>query len=252
MKIRITLIVLIIMLATQLTGCYDSMEIDDEVYALVIGVDKGVNNKIILTIQYPIYQSGGGGDKGKDSGGAKSSGGSVEKSNELPGSHVASIEASTLLEGIDMFGMCISRRVSLMHTKALVFSEDFAKTGIGDYLAPIARFRDTRRTMNVFVTKGTAEDFIKENKPDIGESLTKTLELMISQSGNTGYFTRINFNDFYRGILSPYESSTCAYASINNFENSQKNTDNSTPPLVVNTGFAPGNLPRKGVVKESL
>ncbi|MCI1996558.1 MAG: Ger(x)C family spore germination protein, partial [Clostridium luticellarii] len=52
---KINLLLLFIILFTMLTGCYDAVEIDDEVYPVMLGVDRGSNNKFKITIQYPVY-----------------------------------------------------------------------------------------------------------------------------------------------------------------------------------------------------
>jgi spore germination protein KC len=239
------LLILVLITSFTFTGCYDAMEVDDEVYALAVGVDVGVNNKLIITIQYPTYKSSGGGA----SGGGGPSGGAGNL-NALQGSNVQTIEAATILEGIDMFGMAISRRVSLSHTKLLVFSEEFARAGIGYYIAPIARFRETRRTMGVVVVRGKAEDFIKANESNIGESLTKTLELMVTQARYSSYFPEIRFSELYRGILSQNQSPAAIYAGINDFKKIPEQKETTKPPLVTSKGFVPDYLPRKGVEKQ--
>lgn len=243
---KVSLIISItLLLNIILTGCYDSIEIDDEVYALVIGIDKGINNKIILTIQYPVYKSSSGGSEG----GGKNGMGGQSSSNMVSGSIIQTIEASSILEGVDMFGMAISRRVSLLHAKMIVISEESAKEGVGDYIAPLTRFRETRRTMHVTVVKGKAEDFIKENIATVGESLAKTIELMSTQSKNTAFFPESRFNNFYRGILSPYESAIAVYGGVNNFEKLTTNSQNADNSLPIDKGYFPGNLPRIGVAK---
>lgn len=247
LKRFICIILLAAFLSTFLTCCYDSAEVDDEVYALALGVDNGVNNKVRITIQYPTYKSGGSSQDGQGS--DKKGGGGLGASNALEGSNVHTIESSTILEALDLYGMAISRKVSLMHTKILVFSEDFARSGIEVYLAPLARFRETRRTMAVVVTKGTAEDFIKENKSNIGESLSKSIELMDTQSTNTSLFPTVMFNKFYRGILSTFEQTYTAYAGINNFDKLPPANKVSNAPLVTDDGFLPGDIPRSGVAK---
>ena len=148
-----------------------------------------------------------------------------------------------------MYGMAISRRVSLMHTKMIVFSEDFAKEGVGSYLAPITRFRETRRTMHVAVVKGKAEDFIKEDMTNIGESLAKSIELITTQSKNTAFFPEARFNNFYRGILSPYESAIAIYGGVNNFDKLPNSSQKGSSPLVIDNGYLPGDVPREGVTK---
>lgn len=235
------LVILFLILSSILTGCYDAMEIDDEVYALVVGVDKGINNKLILTIQYPTYKNNSGGSQGGSGG--------KQNPNVMEGANVHTIEASTILEGIDMYGMAISRRVSLLHTKLLVFSEEFAKEGVGDYLAPIARYRETRRSMLVGVVRGKAEDFIIENKSNIGDSLTKSIELINTQSKNTSFFPEVRFNDFYRGMLSPYESAIAEYVGVNDFNKISKEESPGESPFIIDKGLLPGDLPRNAVVK---
>lgn len=243
---KASIVILIwILICTTLTSCYDAREVDDEVYALVIGVDKGVSNKVRITMQYPTYKSGGDSGGGQ---GDKSSGG-MGSSNAAPGSDIQTIEASTILEALDMYGMAISRRISLMHTKMLVFSEDFARGGVGKYLAPIARYRETRRVMNVVVVKGKAEGFLRENQANIGESISKAMELMVQQSDNTSFFPRVTFNDFYRGMLSSFEQPYTIYAGINGFEETAPEKKENNAPLVISQGFLPGGLPRSGSTK---
>lgn len=229
-----------------LSGCYDAREIDDEIYAISIGVDKGVNNKLRLTVQYPTYkgENGGGGGGGQGQSGTQSK-------NAQEGSNVHTIEAPTLLEGIDMLSMAISRRVSLMHTKWLIFSEDFARLGVSGYLGGFERFRETRTTMSILVTKGKAEDFIKENKSNIGSSLSKSIELLLSQSKFAGFFPQVMFSEFYRNLLSTYKQPIALYGGVNDFTNLEEEEVES-PPLVVGKGFLPGQLPRRGVAKREL
>lgn len=244
-KIYVLFLIVAIVLSC-LSGCFDAREIDDEIYAISVGVDKGVNNKLRLTVQYPTYKSdtGGGSDSGKDQSIAQSK-------NVQEGSNVHTIEAPTMLEGIDMLSMASSRRISLIHAKWLIFSEDFAKLGIGGYLGGLERFRETRTTMYIVVTKGKAEDFIKENESNIGSSLSKSIELLLSQSKTTGFFPEITFSDFYRNLLSTYKQSIALYGGVNNFK-TLEDKDVEEPQLVTGKGFLPGELPRRGVEKREL
>jgi spore germination protein KC len=222
-----------------LTGCYDAREVDDEVYTISIGMDKGVDNKIRLTIQYPTYR---GGSNSSVIGG--SDGENLQENNIIH-----TLECPSIVEGIDMMGMSVSRRVSLMHTKMLVFSEELAREGVGNFVSAIQRFRESRSTMAIVVVKGvTAENFIKENKSNIGGTISKVTELMFLQAKYSNYFPYIKFRDFYKDMLSPYKESIAIYGGVNDFNNlsTQKVKD---PPLVTKQGFKPGELPRKGVAK---
>ncbi len=228
------------------TGCYDAEEVDDEVYALMLGIDKGTTNSIRLTIQYPTYKSGGGGGGG---GGGEDNKGGMGGSNEAPGSNIHTIEAPTVLEALDMYGMAISRRVSLMHAKNLIISEEVAREGMERYLAPLARYREARRIVNIAVVKGTAQKYIQNNKSNIGESLSKAMELMSVQADNTSFFPRVDFFNFYKSLLSSYQQGYTAYTGINDFKELSDKIPPGKAPQRIDNGYEPGKLPRSGVAK---
>ena len=82
------------------TGCTeDSTEIDDQVYTLMIGADKGVNNKVRVTVQFPVYKSGGGDSAGGSSKKSSGSGseGNKEDTGEVSGTIVETVEAPSTI-----------------------------------------------------------------------------------------------------------------------------------------------------------
>jgi len=234
---------MIIFILTFCTACNDAMEIDDSVYAIVIGIDKGTTNRVRMTIQYPTYKEGG------SSGGQSMASGDKSKENALENSNVHTIESSSILEGINLFNTAITRAVSLTHTKMLVISEEFTREGIEKYVAPLARFRETRRTMQVVISQGDAEEFIRQNKTNIGPSISKAAELMVTQSDVTGYFPKVSFFNLYEAFVSPYSQGIAAYAGINKFTEIQDKKAQDKSPLAVDKGILPGELARSGVTK---
>jgi spore germination protein KC len=242
----IILLCIVSILAPTMTGCFDVREIDDQVYALSVGIDKGTYNKVRLTVQYPTYKSSdsSGGSSQKESTGSKGK-------NAQAGSNVAIIEAPTMLEAVDMLSTSISRRISLMHAKWYIFSEEFARAGIDEYISGLERFRETRGSSAIVVARGTAEDFIKANESTIGDSLSKSIELLLLQTNITGFFPDARFTDFYFSLFSPYRSPIALYGGVNDLElpedvpadpNSRTSRKNLTP----------GELPRSGVLKTEL
>jgi germination protein, Ger(x)C family len=243
---RFSYIVIMFFLFTLLTGCTsDSIEIDDQVYTLIIGCDKAVNNKIRLTVQFPTYKSSGDGNGG---GSMQKSGSSDEgKEKGVVGSTlVQTIEASSILEGINLLNTATTRRISFVHTKTIVFSEEMARQGIGNFLEPIARFREARRIMEVIVCKGTAEAFINENKSMIGESVAKTMELSAKQADYSGFYPRATFQDFYKAVISPYEQPYCIYGGLNDFTTLKPLDGTQNGQLRTQDEIEPGQVPRKG------
>ncbi len=72
-------ILLLALMTSFLSGCFDASEIDDLLQVSAIGVDKGVKDKWRVTIQFPTIKNGGGGGSGEGSSGG--GGGSGEGSS---------------------------------------------------------------------------------------------------------------------------------------------------------------------------
>lgn len=223
--------VLVFMTAFFLTGCYDSMEIDHKVYPILIGIDGGVNNKLFITFQYPGYGRG-----------VQNAGPSQENSR----GNVSSVEAPSIIEACDLLNTEVSREVTLQHVKAFIFSEDIAEQGIGEYIASIQRYREIRSTVSIIVTRGKAEDFIKVNRSSIGPSISKMMELILSQSRNTSYFPEERFFEFYKNSISTYEQPIAAYAGVNDFHQVQDGGHGKSDSSIVPAkGFKAGDVPIK-------
>jgi Ger(x)C family germination protein len=218
----------------------------------VIGCDKGISNKVRITIQFPVYKASSTGDTGSNKNSNGSSNGVSNNGNTL----FETVEAPSVLEGINLLSSATTRRISLVHTKAIIISEEVAKEGIEDFLAPIARFRETRRIMQIVICKGSAEEFIKNNNTLIGESTAKAMELASTQANYSGYFPEQSFQDFYTGITSPYKQSYAVYAGINDFKKLQALDKSGSLPLGSDEIFSsmlktqynipPGEMPRSG------
>lgn len=242
----IILFCLVSILTPALAGCFDAHEIDDQVYALSVGVDKGKYKKVRLTVQYPTYKSGGssGGSSQKEPSGSKAK-------SAQSGSNVATVEAPTMLEAVDMLNTGVSRRITLMHTKWYIFSEEFAREGIDGYISGLERFRETRGSSAIIVARGTAEDFIKANESTIGDSLSKAIELHLMQSSTTGFFPEARFYDFYFALFSPYRSPIALYGGVNDLE-PPYDVPADPESITSRQSLTPGELPRSGVSKIEL
>ncbi|HOJ10034.1 MAG TPA: Ger(x)C family spore germination protein [Clostridiales bacterium] len=222
-----------------LAGCYDAKEIDELTYVLAIGVDKGVADTYRLTVKFhTMKEAGGGGAGGKGGGGGGMAGGEHE---------IITIDALSFFTGINMINAAVPRKLNFMHAKFLVFSEEIAKTGVGEFIAPIIRFREIRRTLHVIVARGKASDFLAEYEPVVGTTLSKAMELVVAEPANIGFFAHITLNDFYNGLKSTYRQPTAILGGINKFENFREDG-----PTVPDTGnmkkkeYYAGEIPRKG------
>ncbi|MBC7765799.1 MAG: Ger(x)C family spore germination protein [Hyphomonadaceae bacterium] len=211
--------VLLLMLCVLLTGCFDASEVDDSIYIVGLGLDLSPSDSIRMTIQYPLYK---GGDSGGGSGGSKSSGGGDSNSKMVGETIIDTIDAPTLLEGIEILDVTIPRKISLMHMKMVFISEALARKGVGALVAPLARYREIRSNMAMIITKDSAENVMRENKLAIGSSTLKDMELLVYQMSGTGLSYNTTFHDFSKALLSSGEQASTIYAAINKTQLSQE------------------------------
>lgn len=233
---KVLIILILIVMMFNLTACYDSNEIDDILYAVAIGVDQGISDKWRLTIQFSkMKESSGGGEEQSDESGS---------SGEYT---YVTVDAPSFFTGINMLNTSLPRRLSFTHTQTIVFSEELAKSGaIGEYIAPIKRFKQIRRSAHMFVVKGEANEFLKENTPTIGSLVSKNLQLLIKESDNTGFFPHVTLEQFYTGLKSYYHQPIATLAAVNNFDEYKK--EGEPWGVKFNTGgnYIAGELPRTG------
>lgn len=193
-----------------LPGCWGSRETDETAYVLAVGLDKGEKENLAVTVSIANPKviagiSGGGGG-----------GGGGEK--EGKGTIVSSVETGSLLSAIDLINTNIDRRISLLHTKAFVFSEDLAGEGLGRWILPLNRYRELRATSQIFVCRGKAKDFIEKNNPQLELSPTKQFELINKMSQEHGLFASTQFREFYDNLKSLSKQGTIPMVALHEGE----------------------------------
>jgi len=131
----------------MLTACHDANETDDFAHVLAVGIDKGVSNKWRITVQFATLKNDGG-SKMQATGENE-----TFEIQEQDGYTSITLDAPSFYGGISMINSILPRKLNFMHTKLLVLSEDIARSGlIGEYLAPIARYREIRRNVRVLIS----------------------------------------------------------------------------------------------------
>lgn len=204
-------ILILLIISAQLSGCYDARELEDLTYVFAIGIDRGISDKWRLTILFPAMDN-------KDGNGSGSGGGSGSAESKNESYEVVTIDAPAFFTALNMLNTSIPRELNFMHTKYLVISEELARSGtLGDYLAPIVRYRQVRRIINVAVSKGSAREFIKELSSVTGATLPKAMTTSMGKHELTGFFHDIDLNDFYNGMKSTYRAPVAALGGVNDF-----------------------------------
>jgi len=168
-----------------LVGCYDYTEPDERAWVLALGVDKGKQNLVTVTSVVAVPKAiAGGGQSGSGGGGQG-------------GFFTVSFEAPTVLGSLEMVNAVVDRRVNLSHIKWIVFSREQAEEGIDSYLAPLVRYQEFRRSSQVVVCEGRAEDFLAKGQPTLEDNVGKFYELMQQGWQYTEFIGFDTFHQFY-------------------------------------------------------
>lgn len=207
-------ILLMIILLVLLSGCNGSHETDQLAYVVAIGVDREENGRFLVTYQIAVPREiAGGGDSG--SGESDSSGGKKSFIN-------ISLVGASFAETRNELKSAISLVPVMYQAKMIILGEDLARKGVGDVLAPLARFREFRGSMYVTVAAGRAKEFLEHNKPSISTSSNKYYELMMQSDQVAGSFLATSLHAFYHHVKQPGEDAYVTFVGVNPQAKSEK------------------------------
>ena len=196
--------IVVVVLCGPLTGCFDLVELEDQAFVPAIGLDKGPNGTMFLTARIDIpgklaSSGGGGGSDVKELGGAKP----------------ITVQARSIPEALTLLNTAVERRISLTHLSAVVFGQDLAKDGTIAVLRPMTRYREFRRTVFLFVAKGSAKDVFDNNKPILEKSVTRYVEDFQQISRDYSMAPIVQFQNFLVNIETKTEDPIAPIIAVN-------------------------------------
>lgn len=201
----------------------------------MIGVEQGISDKWRITVKIASMQNG-------DDSSSKGS-----ESSQQTQTKTITIDAPSFHGGINLINANMPQKLDFTHAVLMVISEDLAQSGlIGEYITPLIRFREIRRTLNVIVVEGSAQEFVEKTEEFTGGSPSRAVISLLKQGENTGFYPRISLNDFYNGIKSTYRQPVLPLGNVHK-EESFKEDGRAFTMEFSNTGeFFAGDTPRKG------
>ncbi len=239
---RFCALLLMALLVLFLPGCWGSRETDETAYVLAVGLDEGEKENLMVTFSIANPKVIAGISSG--AGGGDNNGGGGEKKDK--GTIVLSVETSSLLGAIDLINTNIDRKISLLHTKAFIFSENLARQGLGKWILPLHRYRELRATSQMFVCRGKARDFIEKNDPLLELSPTKQFELIHKISHEHGLFASIQFREFYDSLKSFSKQGTIPMVALREGETGKVKQGLSKSNDVAPGKYIAGEVPISG------
>ena len=184
----VSLLLCAICLSTS--GCAVNGEVENQAYALVMGVD-AADDGIVLTIRIPRIGQGGQGDE--------KSGGKGEPYL------VISAEGTDYAQAMENLQWAVARELNLSHLKLLVVSEALASgESFPGILRQIARTRHLYTTAGFIVCEGGARDFIEGQQTLLGSHLSDDIEATFRHYAAHSFIPKATFADLYYDTMSCY------------------------------------------------
>lgn len=167
-----------------LSGCFGD-EPNNMAYVVALGIDKSQSSENYeITVQFarPTQISGGASEEG-GTGGA----GIVEN---------IVIEAPNIYAGMNIANHVVSKKFSLYHTKLIVFSQELAREGIGDFIETMSKSDEIRPDTYLAVALGSANEYLSEVKPVVELNPSQYYQLSYDKNNAPG-FPRCTLQNFY-------------------------------------------------------
>jgi spore germination protein KC len=188
---------LLVLSAFTCTGCGSKREPDDLSYVLLIGIDHGAEELLRVTYLIAVPKAIGGGVE-EGSGGGPQSG------------FITTVESPSLYASMNMVNTYMGRKISLMHSKGIIFSEAMAKDGtMGKLISAMTQFREMRGTNFVVVSREKPEEIIEEIKPLLESNPAKYMELLEAAGTYTGFTPFMQMRKIYDALKTEGVNPVC-------------------------------------------
>lgn len=211
--------IIIVLLIFSLSGCYSVQSIDDLTYVIALGIDKGKNNTLALTVQFTFPTS------------------SESASGEAAPTIVNTVECASINSGITLLNSYTSKEINLSHCKIIVFSEELAVSGIGEEIFTLSNQVEIRPDSNIIISKSTAKEYIENSKPELENLVAKYYELNLFSQEYAGFTENISISNFFNKLNTTSIEPTAILGNGNKLNLSSSN--NSKDELDIVAGELP-------------
>lgn len=189
-----------------LSGCAGdaSSQVENQAYALSLGVEKLAEGRYRLTAQIPSL--GGASDSGREEGEGTGSGDDYLITAALGGSFT---------EALDMLTATVPCALQLSQLKTVVFSEETARDeDFGEILREMVFTYQLYAAASCIVCRGSAREFLQAQKPVIGTRLSRALTTELEHCQSLGYIPASTLADVFYALTSIYGDPVAILASL--------------------------------------
>lgn len=211
-KILVFMLIVVLILIT-LFGMNSVTSMDNLAYVVAVGFDIKDTGKLELSFQIALPSGSEGGSSGSSS-------------SQSSSSIVTSVECNSFESGVNLVNSYLSKELNLSHCKAVVFSEEIASQGIGEYLYTLINHVEIRPTCNVIISKCNAKYFLNNSSPMLEQLSSKYYEIASTSERVTGYTYNITLLDFFSDFADSFTECFATLGSVNDSDISNTGDNN--------------------------
>ena len=211
---KIFILLMICIFIADFSSSYSSLNIDNLIYVLAIGIDKGANNTLEVTFQFsnPLSVEASGSEKAE--------------------TITNTVTATSISDAINSINSFQERQLNLSHCKIVIFSEELSSQGISDEIYTLINDTQIRPSSNIVVCKSKAKDYIEQTKPEFENLISKYYETLANSSKYTGKTPNATLGNFFNALICKSCEPYAILGSING-ENSAIQGNNKVQNLGV-------------------
>lgn len=132
---------------------------------------------------------------------------------------INSVESSSIESAINLMNVYIGKELNLSHCKVIVFSEEYAKSGISSTINTLVNNIQIRPSTNVIVSKCSADYYIANSSSTLESLVTRYYDIFPNSSNYTGYTANVTIGEFFNKMIGSTSQSTAILGGINTTKN---------------------------------
>ena len=152
-------------------------------------------------------------------------GSSSDDSNNIV---LVSGEGDSMLSCINLINSYIGKEINLSHCSIIIFSEEYAKNGIGSEVLSLLNNEEVRPSTNLIISKCTAYEYLKNSNPNIEKLSTKYYDTFSITSRFTGYISDATIGNFYNNLSSDSCDSVAILGGLNSTARKKSSEESSS------------------------
>ena len=173
-----------------LSGCATAANLDEQVYPLMMAIDKGEEHLFSVSIKIPAAVQGQGKDK------------------------IVSAQGDTILSALTAIDTATPQQLSFYRVKYIIFSHELAfADGFSRLTQDMVSIPGLKPGADCLIAKDSAKDFLLGTEPFMGERLSKSTEALESSLKDNSSIPDGDFFSMDRAFESPYKTPLAIYCA---------------------------------------